>query len=364
MKGELVYSRSNRLSVPLLIVTFPPLIIVAAFAVLIFSKPPINLVLLVFYCFILIMTLFLTNLLYTILRGFDYKIHEHAIEIRTSFMTRQFGQKNPVTIMDTNIRKILYLNRTIHIYHFDEKAKKVVRSYIMGGRWFKEFDKVAYHYLSARNQGPRWHGPPVYNIGNVILEDLSPQRITLIFFGISLVPLIIFIIPMWVFISIASGFDISFMLWMIALMYLPLFFPIMLVLLPLRILDRKTYKFHSDRFSVQGSPFQFYTEYFFEEIEQIQKKRLIPILYNFNIKKYRYFENPYSSKNCTEVYLVKFRDDYRIFERGEYKVMKESVPFSRKKFQYLVIPEKVLEAFIKKGARIKGLSKVRSEDMF
>ena len=95
-----------------------------------------------------------------------------------------------------------------------------------------------------------------------------------------------------------------------------------------------------------------YTEYRFEDIESIEETVSIPLVSSINPKRYKFYDNPYSAKNCPDIYYLRFKEDYELFERGEYIRMKDIHPSSRKKFQHLTIPVEVVQEFRNKGAMV------------
>ncbi|MBN1539163.1 MAG: hypothetical protein JW939_03390, partial [Candidatus Thermoplasmatota archaeon] len=125
--------------------------------------------------------------------------------------------------------------------------------------------------------------------------------------------------------------------------FLSTFFGI--IFLSSRTLDRRSYLDHGETFSIQAGIFmQYFTEYFYSDIETIERRKSIPFFSSINPFRYRYYDNPYSTKNCLDIYCIKFKEGYRIFEKGEYIAMKERHPSTWKKMRYLTISSKIFDS--------------------
>jgi len=337
MSGDLVYERKSSFSLPLFffIESVIFLLVMVLFPLSINSiDSPVFMVImfLLFFMFsLLILFAFQT------MAGMAFKIYTEHIWIKTGFMFKNFKQTDPIDIYAKDIVKIIYLNRTIHIYHIDRKTGKSIRNFIHGGRGLKEFDNVAYKVFSGKNDGKKWRGPPVFNIGNRIKEDIDLFKIISVLTAMMVLPPILLISPFLVN-GLLNGYDGFYLHITLPIVFL-FFFIAIALLLPMRFYDRMSYKHHGDTISLQGGSFhQFYTEYRIEDIESIEKRKTIPLFTNLNPFLYRYFGNPYSAKNCSDIYIVKFREDYRIFQAGEYVKLKNGNKGIYKQFRYLTIP--------------------------
>lgn len=351
MKGKLVFSRKRKYSVwILLLITLIAIIFGIPFEIL--QESGMTILTISILIIIGVMMWLVFFLMYSTYLGYNFDVYEHAIEIDRGFFYRKFKDEDLLIIYDENINKILYLNKSIIIYYNELKSKNTKYVRIQGGFFNKEFSYIVKDILTERKGENHWKGPPVYNVNNTNKEDQSFATIFRVIIGILLLPLIIFIIPMNFFIALGVGFDFSFIVEISLILYFPLLFVFMLIIFPMRIIDRKSYKNHGDRISIWGGVPNIYTEYFYNEIESMKEGKILPYLHYFNIKRYKYYNNPYSTTNSRDVYFIILKDNYSMFEEGDYAIIKEKFPKVWKKCKYVTIPKEVMDQYIKQGVKI------------